>query len=177
MKKLLLLTILPLMISCNGDKSNSKEGNEQDKNSTENSGEYFVYDGPHFEAPKCNEVEGIEIEWLNPNSVPSDYIGTVKICYPNGMLKYKFGVKNNKWDGDTFYYDEAGNLSIIDRYEDGLHVNSKMYRPDKTMYFQGIFTNEKRDGEHIQYGLKGEVKMVSQIKDRKIIACEGDDCP
>ncbi len=52
-----------------------------------------------------------------------------------------------------------------------------MYRPDKTMYFQGTFTNKKRDGEHIQYGLKGEVKMVSQIKDRKIVSCVGDDCP
>ena len=172
MKKLLLLTIFPLIISCNGDKSNSKEGNEQD----ENSGEYFVYDGPHFEAPKCNEVEGLEIEWLNPNSVPSDYIGNIKVCYPNGMLKYKVGVKNNKWEGDAYYYNEAGELGSLDNYVDGLKVNTKMYRPDKTMFFQGTYTNKQGDGEQIQYGLKGEVKMVSKWKDREMISCEGDDC-
>ena len=190
MKNLFLLICgVCMLVSCGGDNSASKDnsssednpaskdGTKKNQNANKKSAELFVYEGELFYAPKCEDTEGIEIDWLNPNSMPVDYVGLIKVCYPDGQLQHSAGIKNNKWDGELYLYNEAGHLSVLEKYIDGLHVNSKMYRPDRTMFFQANYTNKSRDGEQIQYGLKGEVKMVSQWKDRKIIACEGDDCP
>ncbi len=72
MKNLLsFLLILPLFISCGGDDSSNHA-----KSEIVVSPELFLYEGAFFNAPKCEDVEGVEMNWLNPDTL---FLGNIKV--------------------------------------------------------------------------------------------------
>lgn len=173
MKNLLsFLLILPLFISCGGDDSSNHA-----KSEIVVSPELFLYEGAFFNAPKCEDVEGIEMNWLNPGKFPEDTVCVVKECYPNGQLKSKARLSNKSFDGEHYIYTDTGTLQTIILYDEGKQVNTKYFREDKTMFSQEENKNGVIDLTRMTYGLKGELRKTEIIVNRSVVSCEGPDCP
>jgi len=172
MKNLLsFVLILPLFISCGGGDSSNEA-----KTEIVDSPELFIYEGEFFNAPKCEDVEGLEMKWLNPGKFPEDTVCVVKECYPNGQLKSKARLSNKSFDGEHYIYTDKGTLQIIVLYVEGKQVNTKYFREDQTMFSQEVNKNGVIDLTRMTYGLKGELRKTEVIVNRSVVSCEGPDC-
>ena len=172
--KILLKSILItfLFVSCSGEETKI---NETKKN--ENPSELFDYDGEYFNALKCEELDGVEMKWMNRMDLPEDTVCIVKVCFPDGMVKSWAHVNDNEFDGEYYIYREGGTLNTLILYKGGKQVNTKQYREDGTMYSQQENKNGVIDYTQMTYGLKGELRKTEVVENRNVISCEGLDCP
>ena len=161
--------------------SSGSAGEDTSKNETidknENGPELFVYDGEYFNALKCEELDGVEIKWMNRMDLPEDTVCIVKVCFPDGMVKSWAHVNDNEFDGEYYIYREGGTLNTLILYKGGKQVNTKQYREYCTMNSQQENNNGDIYKTQMTYGIKGELRKTEVVENRNVISCEGLDCP
>ena len=168
----ILLCATYLFVSCGGD-----DLSIDSKKKTKELPELFVYKGEFFNAPNCEDIEGIEMRWINPFKFPEDTACIVKECFPNGLVKSWAGIADKQFNGERYIYWEGGTLNTVIVYQNGKQVNTKYYREDGTMYSQEENKNGVIDLTRMTYGLKGELHKTEIIENRSVVSCEGLDCP
>ena len=115
MKNITFLLLLPIFFSCGDSKTSKNDTNDKKTKNAElskndagdenkNGPELFVYDGEYFNALNCEELDGVEMRWMNPMDFPKDTACIVKVCASNGMVESWAHVADNQFDGEYYSY-------------------------------------------------------------------------
>lgn len=90
--------------------------------------------------------------------------------HPNGQIKTKGILKNNKREGQWAAYYDNGTTQSENKYENGiLNGKTATYYPNGNLHYAGLYINDKKDGNWYFYLENGTLdKEVLFSKGEKI---------